>query len=123
MQCIILSGGLATRMRPLTQSIPKSLIPINNRPFIDYQLEYLSCQGITDVLLCIGHLGYMIKDYLGNSKYNLSIDYSNEGENLLGTAGAIRLAFDQNKLQNNFFIMYGDSFLPINFKSVYDSFI
>ena len=119
MQCVILAGGLGTRIFPLTENIPKAMIPINGIPFIDYQLKYLSKQNITKVLLCIGHLGKIIKDYVGDgSQYNLLVKYIDEGENLSGTAGALKQALIQNKLEEDYFVMYGDSFLPIDFQSV-----
>jgi NDP-sugar pyrophosphorylase family protein len=124
MQCIILAGGMGTRMLPLTSNIPKALIPINDLPFISYQLDWLSKQGITDVVICTGHLGEMIQNYVKDGhQWNLSVQYTQETEgSLRGTAGAIRLALDQNMLQDKFFIMYGDSFLPINFKMIYEFF-
>ena len=121
MQVVILAGGLATRLRPLTEKIPKALIEINGTPFIDYQLNYLKKQGITSVVLCVGFLGDQLAKYVGNgSRYGLRVVYSNDGENLLGTGGAIKNA--ATLLDDDFFILYGDSFLPIQFIQVYDKF-
>lgn len=120
MQCVILAGGFGTRMLPLTSNIPKALLDVNGHPFIYYQLNWLSKYNITDILVCIGHKGNLIKDFVSNKFNNLNIDYVDEGENLLGTAGALRLAYDQNKLDSSFLLIYGDSFLPINFKDVFD---
>ncbi len=123
MQCVIFAGGLGTRMMPLTSTIPKSLIDVNGKPFLYYQLRWLKKQNISDVLINIGHYGKMIKDYAGNGdQFSLKIDYVDEGEHLLGTGGALRLAYDQSKLDDNFFITYGDSFLPIDFNQIYLSY-
>jgi N-acetyl-alpha-D-muramate 1-phosphate uridylyltransferase len=117
MQLVIIAGGLATRLRPLTVSIPKSLIEIDGKPFIDYQMGTLYEQGIKDVVLCLGHLGDQIERYLGNgNKFGLNILYSYETQKLLGTAGAIKNA--ENLLDDKFFVMYGDSYLFLDFSMV-----
>ncbi|MGZ3687525.1 MAG: nucleotidyltransferase family protein [Bdellovibrionota bacterium] len=122
-QCVILAGGLATRMRPITETIPKALIPVGDRPFIDYQLEDLARQGVTDIVLCLGYLGQMVRDHVGDgSRFGLRVEYTDEGKELRGTAGAIRLALDQGVLEPWFLILYGDSFLPIRFREVWESF-
>jgi len=115
---MILAGGLATRLRPITESIPKALVPVHGRPFIDYQLEYLRNQGIKKVVLCVGYLGQMVEEHVGDgSRYDLEVVYSYDGEHFLGTGGAIRKALPH--VGSNFFVLYGDSFLPIDFKAVY----
>lgn len=121
MQTVILAGGLATRLRPITEKIPKALIEINGVPFIDYQLNYLKKKGTTNVVLCTGFLAEQIVDYVGNgSRYGIKVVYSNDGEKLLGTGGAIKNA--ATFLDDDFFILYGDSFLPIEFKPIYKKF-
>jgi NDP-sugar pyrophosphorylase family protein len=124
MQCVILAGGCGTRMLPLTKNIPKCLININEKPFLYYQLIWMINQGVTNVLISIGHLGDQIRKYINDNKklFPIYIDFVDEGENLLGTAGALRLAYDQDKLKDKFLLIYGDSFLPLNFKVIYDSF-
>lgn len=113
----ILAGGLAKRLHPITEATPKSLIEILGKPFIDHQLSYLRTQGITSVVICIGHLGEMIQDVVGDgSKWGIKVSYSLDGSKLLGTGGAIQKALPL--LGQNFFIMYGDSYLPINFYEV-----
>lgn len=120
---VILAGGLATRLRPLTTNLPKALIDINGQPFIAHQLQLLKSQGITDVILCVGYLGKMIKDTIGDgSAWGLHIQYSFDNEPLLGTAGSIKKALPLIQ-SNNFFILYGDSYLPCDFKSVQQYFI
>lgn len=114
MQVAILAGGLATRLEPLTKEIPKSLILIQDKPFLEYQLEFLRKGGIKDVVLCIGHLGEQIEKYFGDGrKFGMNITYSYEGKQLLGTAGALKKA--EKLLEDPFFTMYGDSYLSLDF--------
>jgi MurNAc alpha-1-phosphate uridylyltransferase len=118
----ILAGGLATRLHPITQTIPKSLIEVAGKPFIDHQLEYLRKQGITSVVLCIGHFGGMIQELVGDgSRWNMQVRYSPDGSTLLGTGGALKQALPM--LGEQFFVLYGDSYLPINFAKVQTAFI
>lgn len=118
---VILAGGLATRLRPLTETIPKSLIAINDEPFIAHQLRLLRQNNINHVVLCVGYLGNQIKDYIGNGKqFGLEVTYSFDGPLLLGTAGAIKQALPL--LSEDFFVLYGDSYLPCSFSSVATTF-
>jgi len=113
----ILAGGLAKRLKKNTFNKPKALIDIAGKPFISRQLSYLSNQNIKDIVICTAHLGNQIKDYVGDgSKYNLKVSYSDDGDKLLGTGGSLKKA--SRILGENFFILYGDSFLPINFSLV-----
>jgi NDP-sugar pyrophosphorylase family protein len=122
-QCLILAGGLATRMRPLTETIPKAMIPVEGRPFIDHQLAWLAAHGVTEVVLSVGYLGEAIQAHVGDgARYGLSARVVNEGANLRGTAGAVRLAFDEGVLDERFLLTYGDSFLPIDFAAVFRHF-
>ena len=115
MQIVILAGGLATRLRPLTLDRPKSLVQIVGKPFLEYQLDLLKKNGIRDIVLCIGHLGEQIQDSFGDgSKLGVNIRYSRE-ETLLGTAGALKNAKDL--LDDMFFTLYGDSYLFLDFKA------
>jgi len=118
----ILAGGLATRLRPITKTIPKSLIEIAGKPFIYHQLEYLRKQGVGSVVLCVGYLGEMIQDVVGDgSHWDMQVRYSFDGEIQLGTGGALRQALPL--LGDRFFILYGDSYLPINFLKVQEAFV
>lgn len=118
----ILAGGLATRLRPVTETIPKALIEVAGKPFIDHQLEYLNKQGVTSVVLCVGYLGEMIQKIVGDgSRWNLKVKYSYDGPMLLGTGGALKQALPM--LGEQFFILYGDSYLPIDFSKVHTAFI
>ena len=117
----ILAGGLATRLRPITQTIPKALVEAAGRPFIFHQLELLRQNGIQRVVLCVGYLGEMIQDALGDgSELGIRIDYSFDGPRLLGTAGAIKQAL--SLLGDEFFILYGDSYLDCDYRAVYHEF-
>ena len=118
---LILAGGLAKRLKKFKLKIPKSLVKVAGKPFIAHQLEELSRQGIQDVVLCIGHLGKQIEEYVGDgSIFGLKVRYSRESENLLGTGGAVRKAL--HLLDESFFILYGDSWLDINYKEVWEAF-
>lgn len=123
MQCVILAGGLGTRMRPLTESVPKTLLPVAGRPFAWHQLHLLARAGVTDVVYCIGHQGEQIRKFWNETPAPIpSIRYVDEGEQLQGTGGALRLAFDQGALEQAFLVLYGDSFLPIPFAPVWNAF-
>jgi len=113
----ILAGGLATRLRPITETIPKSLLEVNGEPFAMHQLRLLQANGVRNVVLCVGHLGQLIQDAIGNgAALGLQVDYSFDGPALLGTAGAIRNALP--KLGDPFFVMYGDSYLPCDYAAI-----
>lgn len=120
---VILAGGLATRLRPITTHFPKALISINDEPFISHQLNLLKSQHITDVVLCVGYLGEMIREYVGDgSAWGLRVQYSFDGDTLLGTGGSLKKALPLIQ-SDTFFVMYGDSYLPCHFKSVQDYFL
>ena len=106
----ILAGGLATRLRPLTDRVPKSLLEIAGRPFIFHQLELLRNEGVDRVVLCVGHLGEQIRAVVGDGRtHGVAIDYSFDGSELLGTGGALRRAVPI--LGAAFFVLNGDSYL------------
>ena len=117
----ILAGGLATRLRPITEKIPKVLVPVAGRPFLSHQLELLRAEGIRRVVLCLGHLGEMVSaEYGDGSRFGVQIEYSFDGPKLLGTGGALKRALP--RLGERFFVLYGDSYLPIPFAPVAASF-
>ncbi len=114
-----MAGGLATRIRPLTNEIPKSLVSIEERPFLQYQIELLTCYGIKDIILCVSYMGKKIENCFGDgNKYNARIIYSYEKEKLLGTGGALKLA--EKNLKENFFLIWGDSYVNLNYKEMHD---
>ena len=118
----ILAGGLATRLRPITETIPKGLVDVAGQPFIVRQLEYLHGQGVRDVVLCLGYLGEMIQEVVGaGERYGLQVQYSFDGPKLLGTGGALKQALPL--LGEYFFVLYGDSYLPVDFSAVQDAFV
>jgi N-acetyl-alpha-D-muramate 1-phosphate uridylyltransferase len=118
----ILAGGLATRLRPLTETIPKALIELNGEPFVAHQLRLLSSRGINRVVLCVGYRGEMIRDFVGDgSQFGLRAEVLFDGPTLLGTAGAIRHALPL--LSENFFVLYGDSYLPCDYSAVASAFL
>ena len=115
MQAVILAGGLATRMRPLTETVPKLLLDVAGRPFVDWQLEKLAACGFEDVVICIAYLGEQIQEHVGDgARYGVRVRYTNEGTNLLGTGGALRLALPV--LASTFLVTYGDSYLPFDYQ-------
>jgi len=120
MQVAILCGGLATRLRPLTGRIPKSMIEIKGKPFLEHQIGLLKENGLTDVVLCVGYLADSIKSYFDTGKaFGVAIQYSEE-EEPLGTGGALKNA--KGMLEDEFFVLYGDSYLPIDYREVWHHF-
>lgn len=118
-QCVILAGGLGTRMYPDTRTVPKTLLEVLGKPFAFYQLAWMRDHGVTDVLYCIGHMGALIRRAIGDGqRFGLSVRYCDEGEQLRGTGGALRLAAEKELLKHRFLVTYGDSFLRIDFASV-----
>ena len=118
----ILAGGLATRLRPLTDEVPKSLVEVAGRPFVEHQLHLLRRHGFTDVALCVGHLGAQIERTLGDgSRFGVRLAYVDDGPELLGTGGALRRALPH--LGDAFLVMYGDSYLDCDYESVASAFL
>ena len=118
----ILAGGLATRLRPLTERIPKALVEVAGRPFVDWQLELLAAAGIKRVVFCVGYLGEMIEAHVGDgARFGLEVSYSYDGPTLLGTGGALRQALPL--LGEQFLVLYGDSYLPIDYAAVTEAFL
>jgi NDP-sugar pyrophosphorylase family protein len=112
----ILSGGLATRLRPATAKVPKALLPFGGRPFIHWQLELLADRGLSDVVLCVGFLGEQIRAVVGDgAELGIAVRYSFDGDVLLGTGGALRHALPL--LGEHFFVLYGDSYLSCSFQA------
>jgi NDP-sugar pyrophosphorylase family protein len=117
----ILAGGLATRLKPLTEKIPKVLLPVAGKPFLAHQLALLHREGIQRAVLCLGHLGERVQHEFGDgSAHGVRLDYSFDGPKLLGTGGAIKRALPL--LGERFFVLYGDSYLPIPFAPIAEFF-
>lgn len=118
----ILAGGLATRLRPVTDRIPKALVDINGQPFIAHQLRLLRSRGISRVVLCLGYLGEMVREVVRDGRaFDLAVEYSFDGPVLRGTAGAVHQALDL--LGDAFFVLYGDSYLPCDYAEVEKTFL
>jgi MurNAc alpha-1-phosphate uridylyltransferase len=118
----ILAGGLATRLRPVTETIPKALVEVAGKPFVCRQLEYLRDQGITKVVLCVGYRAEQIQAVVQDGRtFGLQVMYSHDGPTLLGTGGALKQALPM--LANDFFVLYGDSYLPCDFRAVQDAYV
>jgi NDP-sugar pyrophosphorylase family protein len=112
-----LAGGLATRLRPITSTIPKALVEVAGKPFIDHQLALLKRNGIRRVVLCLGHLGEQVEQYLWDGQaHGLKLDFCHDGERLLGTGGALRRAAPL--LGDVFWVVYGDSYMDIDYSAV-----
>ena len=122
MQMVIICGGLGTRLGHLTKYTPKSMIEIEGKPFLEYQIENLKKQSVTDIVLCVGHLSEKIEEYFGNGeRFGVNLKYSFENDKLLGQIGAVKNA--EPLLKDTFFIMYGDSYLSIDLHKVHNFFI
>jgi NDP-sugar pyrophosphorylase family protein len=117
----ILAGGLATRLGSIAAETPKVLVDVCGKPFIVHQLELLRSNGLTEAVLCVGHLGKLVEDELGDgTKFGVRLRYSFDGPNLLGTGGALRNALPL--LGSAFFVLYGDSYLRCDYNAVERSF-
>jgi N-acetyl-alpha-D-muramate 1-phosphate uridylyltransferase len=118
----ILAGGLATRLLPVTESIPKSLVDVGGRPFIAHQLDLLSRHGLTDIVLLVGHLGQMLREALGHGEsLGVRLRYVFDGAERMGTGGAVRGALAE--LGDAFFVLYGDSYLECDYGAVERAFL
>src|SRR5258708_6813117 len=122
MPVTILAGGLATRLPPITEKVPKLLVEVAGEPFFSHQIRLLKKAGLTRLVLCVGYLGEKIVELYGDgSKWGIQIDYSFDGPTLLGTGGALIRALP--KLGESFYVLYGDSYLPIDYLKVADHFL
>lgn len=117
----VLAGGLATRMRPLTETVPKALLEVAGEPFIAHQLRLFARENITDVKLLVGYCWEQIEAYVGDgSRFGVKVDYIPDGPKLLGTGGCVRRALD--RLGPEFLVIYGDSWLDGSYAPVVDAF-
>jgi N-acetyl-alpha-D-muramate 1-phosphate uridylyltransferase len=118
----LLAGGLATRLRPITEKVPKLLIEVAGEPFFSHQIRLLKKAGLTHLVLCVGYLGEKIVELYGDgSAWGVKIEYSFDGPTLLGTGGALIQALP--KLGDAFYVLYGDSYLPIDYLACGDAFL
>ena len=119
-QIVVLAGGLATRLYPITEKIPKAMVEVAGKPFFSHQIELFKKNGITNIVMCIGHLGEQIEAYYGDGKkFGVSIVYSKEDKKL-DTGGAIKNALPY--LDETFFVIYGDAYLLCDYQKAYKFF-
>ena len=117
----VLAGGLGTRLRPITETIPKSLVEVAGRPFVAHQLELFARRGISEAVFCIGYLGEQLEEFVGDgSRFGVNVTYSRDGDRLRGTGGAVRHALPL--LTDEFLVTYGDSYLDIDYEEVVTAF-
>jgi NDP-sugar pyrophosphorylase family protein len=116
---VILAGGLATRMRPATETVPKALLPVSGKPFADVQLAWLWSLGVTDVVYSVGYLGDSIVRHVGDGgQFGLHVRYAADGERPLGTGGALRAVIDSGIVPEKFGVINGDSYLSLDLPRV-----
>ena len=116
MQAVILAGGLGTRLRPLTYKIPKPMVEINGKPFLEYLIIYLKEQNLKNILICTGYMSEKISSYFEDgSAFGVHIQFSNE-KNPIGTGGALKNA--EMFLNNNFILLNGDTFMPLDYNQL-----
>ncbi len=107
MQALVLAGGEGTRLRPLTRTTPKPVMPLAGRPFLSFMLDWLKGHGVTEVILSCGFMSDDVRDVLGDVYGGMRLRYAVE-EEPLGTAGPTRLALDQGLLHDTLFVLNGD---------------
>src|SRR5581483_11634092 len=113
MQVVVLAGGYGTRLRPLTNKVPKPMVHIKGKPFLEHQIELLKKHGLVNTVLCIGYLGNVIETYFGDGgKFGVNISYSRNNQDL-GTGGALKNS--EHLLESEFLVVYGDSFLDMDY--------
>jgi len=118
----ILAGGLATRLRPATDEIPKALLSVAGEPFLVHQLRLLRSEGFRNIVICVGYLGETVQAKIGDGNaLGLHIDYSFDGPTLLGTGGALKRALP--KLGEKFLVIYGDSYMPVDYAAIVRAFV
>jgi NDP-sugar pyrophosphorylase family protein len=121
MQAAILAGGLGQRLMPLTRDLPKPMVPLLGRPFLEHQIALLRRHGVTDIVLLVGHMAETIRAYFDDgSKFGVAIRYSDEGDARLDTAGALKYA--EPLLADAFMVLFGDSYLPLDYAQVWCDF-
>src|SRR3989338_1624978 len=112
---VILAGGLGTRLRPLTDTTPKPLLPVAGKPTIEWSLELLNRYGFKKAVLAVGYRADQIEAYFGQKYKNLELVYSVEHE-ALGTGGPLQLA--KKYLKNTFVVLNGDNVVDINIVNI-----
>lgn len=120
MKVVILAGGLGTRLRPLTFSIPKPLLPVGEKPILEIILSKLKSYGLTDIIIAVGYKSELIKTYFGNgSKFGVDIEYIDE-DKPLGTAGPLSSLKEKFEIKEPILIMNGDILTKLDFRKMVD---
>jgi NDP-sugar pyrophosphorylase family protein len=121
LQAVIFAGGLGTRLGSITKNIPKPMVRVHGKPFLEYELSLLSSAGIKNFVLCVGYLGKVIQDFFGDgSRFDVNLEYSFDGEKPRGVAGALKRA--ESLLQDTFFVTYGDAYLRADYSEIFADF-
>jgi NDP-sugar pyrophosphorylase family protein len=117
LQAAVLVGGLGTRLGGLTRTVPKPMVLVNGKPFLEHEIGLLKRNGVDDFVLCVGHLGEKVEGYFGDgSKWGVRVRYSYDGPKLMGPAGALKRA--EPLLDDCFFVTYGDAYLRADYRSM-----
>lgn len=119
---VVLAGGLGSRLGRLTEKIPKALIKIHNKTFLEWQIEYFIKQKVKKLIICTGYKHSLIENLLKKKIFlkNVEIYFSYDGDQLLGTGGAIKKAV--KKIDGSFFVVYGDSYLQCDLNKIYENY-
>jgi NDP-sugar pyrophosphorylase family protein len=120
---VVLAGGLGTRMEGVAPGLPKVLVPVLGEPFAFHQLRLLASQGVHEVLYVLGHRGDQVREAVGDGGvFGITVSYVDEGDDLHGTGGALRVALDRAALPEVFGVLYGDSYLPFDLAPAWAAF-
>ena len=115
---ILMVGGLGTRLRPLTNDVPKPMLDVGNKPILHTIVENFAKYGYTDIIMCVNYKSEIIKEYFGNGdKFGVKIEYVLENQRM-GTAGALSLL--QKRPKDDFFVMNGDLLTNVNFEYLHE---
>ena len=115
---ILMVGGLGTRLRPLTNDVPKPMLDVGNKPILHTIVENFAKYGYTDIIMCVNYKSEIIKEYFGNGdKFGVKIEYVLESQRM-GTAGALSLLKERPK--DDFFVMNGDLLTNVNFEYLHE---
>ncbi|HEV8376937.1 MAG TPA: nucleotidyltransferase family protein, partial [Candidatus Polarisedimenticolia bacterium] len=119
-QAVILAAGFGSRLRPLTDTLPKAMVPVQGRPLLEHHVERLSSQGIEEIFINLHYLPEAIRGHFGDgSRWGVRIDYQLEPE-IRGTAGGVK-GFE-SRLDDAFFVIYGDVFSLLDYSRMARSF-
>ena len=116
MKAVILAGGLGTRLRPYTKSLPKPMLPLGGKPILEYEIEWVRKNGIKEIVLCVSYLRNKIEDYFGNGKkFGVKIEYA-ISKKPLATAGQLKTA--EKFIDDTFVCLYGDSIYNFSLRNM-----